>query len=113
MNPCNNRFPLRPAAREEAGLFYSDDQADRTLGLDRPVGRVSFANGEHMDYLRTIREELPTRDVTGFRFETLTDDPAVRKAADDMTYDLYGEENPRPLEDYVSRQGPEMGGQQM
>ena len=30
-----------------------------------------------------------------------------------MGYDLYGEENPRPLEDYVSRQGPEMGGQQM
>ena len=91
MNPCNNRFPLRPAAREEAGLFYSDDQADRTLGLDRPVGRVSFANGERMeftapqDYLRTIREELPTRDVTGFRFETLTDDPAVRKAAGLLT----------------------------
>mgnify|MGYP006870779380 CR=1 FL=1 len=48
------------------------------------MGRVSFANGERMeftapqDYLRTIREELPTRDVTGFRFETLTDDPAVR-----------------------------------
>ena len=28
-------------------------------------------------------------------------------------YDLYGEENPRPLEDYVPRQGPEIGGQQM
>ena len=41
------------------------------------------------------------------------DDPAVRKAVDDMVYDLYGEENPRPLEDYVPRQGPEMGGQQM
>ena len=39
--------------------------------------------------------------------------PAVRKAVDDMVYDLYGEENPRPLEDYVPRQGPEMGGQQM
>ena len=71
MNPCNNRFPLRPAAREEAGLFYSDDQADRTLGLDRPVGRVSFANGEHMeftapqDYLRTIREELGLQVVLG------------------------------------------------
>ena len=51
--------------------------------------------------------------MKGFRFETLTDDPAVRKAVDDMVYDLYGEENPRPLEDYVSRQGPEMGGQQM
>jgi hypothetical protein len=101
MNPCNNRFPLRPAAREEAGLFYSDDQADRTLGLDRPVGRVSFANGERMeftapqDYLRTIREELPTRDVTGFRFETLTDDPSVREAVDDILWDFVGEENPR------------------
>ncbi len=228
VNPQNNRFPLRPAAREEAGLLYSDEQADRSLGtvghvridfgssgkgfyhtwrphngeqfntpkfkealqqfvdavredgplkdlssmgkfcrqnggaitedgrsygylaemgdyrfclrctpspgeyqcylycydlrqqtLDRPVGRVSFANGEHMeftdpqDYLRTIWEELPTKDGTGFRFETLTDDPAVRKAADDMAYDLYGEENPRPLEDYVPRQGPEIGGQQM
>ena len=91
----------------------------RQQTLNRPVGRVTFANGEHMeftdprDYLRTIREELSMKDVTGFRFETLTDDPAVRKAVDDMVYDLYGEENPRPLEDYVSRQGPEMGGQQM
>ena len=80
----------------------------------RLAGRVSFANGESMefmnprDYLRTIREELSTKDVTGFRFETLTDDPAVRKAADDMVYDLYGEENPRPLEDYVAHQGPSL-----
>ena len=75
---------------------------------------MTFANGEHMEftapqnYLRTIREELPTKDLTGFRFETLTDDPAVRKAVDDMVYDLYGEENPRPLEDYTSRQGPSL-----
>ena len=205
MKPNSNCFSLRPATREEASLFYSDDQTDRSLGtvghvrmdfgssgkgfyhtwwphngeqfntpefkealqqfvdavredglsygylaemgsyrfclrcttspgeyqcylycydlrqqtLDRPVGRVSFANGEHMeftapqDYLRTIREELPTKDGTGFRFETLTDDPAVRKAVDDMVYDLYGEENPRPLADYIARHGQEMGGQQM
>ena len=119
MKPNSNCFSLRPATCKEASLFYLDDQVDRTLGLDRPVGRVSFANGERMeftapqDYLRTIREELPTKDGTGFLFETLTDAPAVRKAVDDMVYDLYGEENPRPLEDYVSRQGPEMGGQQM
>ena len=37
MNPYHNLFPLRPAAREEAGLFYSDDQADRALGT---VGHV-------------------------------------------------------------------------
>ena len=50
MKPNSNCFSLRPATREEASLFYSDDQADRTVGLDRPVGRVSFANGEHMEF---------------------------------------------------------------
>ena len=113
------RFCLRctTSPGEYQCYLYCYDLRQQTL--DRPVGRVSFANGEHMeftapqDYLRTIREELPTKDGTGFLFETLTDAPAVRKAVDDMVYDLYGEENPRPLEDYVSRQGPEMGGQQM
>ena len=113
------RFCLRctPSPGEYQCYLYCYDLRQQTL--NRPVGRVTFANGEHMEftapqnYLRTIREELPTKDLTGFRFETLTDDPAVRKAVDDMVYDLYGEENPRPLEDYVPRQGPEMGGQQM
>ena len=68
---------------------------------------------ETLKAVRTIREELPTKDGTGFRFEPLTDDPAVRKAVDDMVYDLYGEENPRPLADYIARHGQEMGGQQM
>ena len=90
-----------------------------TANHDKAAGRVTFANGESteftnpQDYLRAIREELPTKDVTGFHFETLTDDPAVRKAVDDMAYDLYGEENPRLLEDYTPQQGSEMGGQQM
>ena len=42
MNPYHNLFPLRPAAREEAGLFYSDDQADRALGT---VGHVRMDFG--------------------------------------------------------------------
>ena len=61
---------------------------------------MSFANGEHMeftapqDYLRTIREELPTKDGTGFLFETLTDAPAVRKAVDDMSMTCMGRRTP-------------------
>ena len=47
--------------------------------------------------------------ATGFRCETLTDDPEVRKAVDDMLCDLYGEENPRTLEDYGNT-GMTMGG---
>ena len=115
----NYRFCLRctPSPGEYQCYLYCYDLRRQTM--DRPVGRVTFASGESMeftdprDYLRTIREELPMKDITGFRFETLTDDPAVRKAVDDMVYDLYGEENPRPLEDYTPQQGPEMGGQQM
>lgn len=80
------------------------------------VGRVTFVNGDTQEftdaeeYLQCIRDGLPEHPVTGFRYETLTDDPAVRKAVDDILYDLYGEENPHPLEDYenTSKQGMAM-----
>ena len=91
-------FDLRPASVEEAGLFYSDEGQDMALGT---VGRVTFASGEKQEftdvglYLQTIREELPYRDTTGFRHETLTDDPQIRKAVDDILLDFAGEENPR------------------
>lgn len=68
---------------------------------DKLVGRVTYASGECQEftdpeeYLNTIREELPYRNTTGFRHETLTDDPQVRKAVDDILLDFAGEENPR------------------
>ena len=79
------------------------------------VGRVTFASGERWSftdpqkYLQTVREELPYQAPTGFRCETLTDDPAIRKSVDDMICDLYGEENPRRIEDYGGS-GMTMGG---
>lgn len=82
------------------------------------IGRVTFASGEQQEYtdaetfLQCIRDELPNHPVTGFRYETLTDDPAIRKQVDDILCDLYGEENPRPLEDYENtpQEGMTMGG---
>lgn len=62
---------------------------------------MTYASGECQEftdpeeYLNTIREELPYRNTTGFRHETLTDDPQVRKAVDDILLDFAGEENPR------------------
>lgn len=53
---------------------------------ERLGGPVTYANGEQQEftdpqeYLRTIQEELPYRNTTGFRHETLTDDPSVREA---------------------------------
>ena len=62
-------------------------------------------------YLRCIEDELPDRPITGFRYETLTDAPAVRKGVDDILFNLCGEENPRQLEDYETPdQGMKMGG---
>ena len=78
------------------------------------VGRVTYANGDAQDFtdaetfLNCMRKELPYRPTTGFRYEVLTCDPTVRKAVDDIIFDLYGEENPRQQEDYEPQSGPNM-----
>ena len=82
------------------------------------IGRVSFISGETQEftdadeYLTCIREELEFFSTTGFRFRTLTRDPAIRKAVDDIVYDFYGEENTHTEEDYKlgSSEGLRMSG---
>ena len=98
------RFCLRctPRPGEYQGYLYCYDLRLQRMQLqDHLVGRVTYASGEvqeftdPQEYLRTIQEELPYRNTTGFRHETLTDDPAVRKAVDDILWDYVGEENPQ------------------
>ena len=101
---------LRPACREDAGLFFSDSaQSEVSRTIEQPsklVGRITFANGETLafrdadTYLQAIREELPYLSTTGFRCETLTDNPQVRKAVDDILLDFAGEANPRRARNY-------------
>lgn len=82
------------------------------------MGRVTYANGDAQEFtdaeafLKSVREELPYRPTTGFRYEVLTNDPTVRKQVDDMIFDFYGEENLRQLEEYqkTPKQGMTMGG---
>lgn len=87
-----------------AYLTAYDLQAQRMN--QHPVGRVTYADGgeqtftDAKKYLDIIREELPHRNATGFRHETLTDDPTVRKAVDDLLLDYAGEDNPRRLCNY-------------
>ena len=106
----NMKFHIRPARPDEAGLFFTQNGAE-----DKPlVGRTTYANGDTQEFtstdefLRCVREELPYRPTTGFHYEVLTNDPAVRKAVDDMAYDFYGEENPRQLDDYQNPPEPGM-----
>lgn len=70
------------------------------------VGRATYINGDVQDftdaeaYIQYISDELPYHATSGFRFETLTDDPAMRKVVSDIVYDFYGMENPHQREDY-------------
>ena len=95
------------------------DVQRQNMARDKPlVGHVSYANGDTQEFtdaeafLKFVREELPYHPTTGFRYEVLTDDPTVRKQVDDIVFDLYGEENPRQLEEYqkTPKQGMTMGG---
>lgn len=93
--------------RQKAG----DAGKEQISALRRLVDELAgYTDAE--TFLQCIRDELPNHPVTGFRYETLTDDPAIRKQVDDILYDLYGEENPRPLEDYENtpQEGMTMGG---
>ena len=86
------------------------------LQAQQLVGRLTFANGEVMEYtdkdafLAAFKEELEFRPTTGMEYKILTDDPALRKAVDDAIYDLYGEENPSNEEDYEQESSMQMGG---
>lgn len=101
----NYRFCLRctPFPGEYQGYLYCYDLCQQEMyRQEHPVvGRVTFASGEQQEFtdskalLQAIREELPFRSTTGFRFETLTDDPEVKKAVDDILLDFAGEDNSR------------------
>ena len=78
------------------------------------VGSVSFISGDARQftdakaYLDCIREELPHEATTGFRFRTITQNPAVRKAVDDIVLNFYGEENLCSEEDHNLAPSEEM-----
>ena len=75
------------------------------------IGKVTFVGDDDILYddadafLDCIREELPYRDTTGFRYEVLTDDPTVRKAVNDILFDFFDVEEPCEEEDYTQTMG--------
>ena len=112
------RYCLRctPSPGDYQGYLYCYDKQQQELAHQvKLVGRVTYADGTRQEftdpqqYLRTIREELPYRNTTGFRYETLTDDPQVKKAVDDIILDFAGEENPKRVCDYgLTEKGMQM-----
>ncbi len=94
--------------------FPTKDDADRYLAeikgnvaeKEDIVGVVSYANGEYFEYtdkeayLRCIQNEIEYAPTSGFRFETRSADPELRKAVDDEVYNIYGMDNPHDLSYY-------------
>lgn len=70
------------------------------------LGRVSFSNGEIIEYtdkeeyLKCIREEIDYMYSSGFSYETYSNDPELRKAIDDIVYNFSGEINPNDINYY-------------
>ena len=98
------RYCLRctPTPGDYQGYLYCYDKRQQEMAQkDKIVGRVTFADGTSQEftdphqYLQTIKEELPLRNTTGFKHETLSEDPEIKKAVDDILLDFAGEENPR------------------
>ena len=88
------RYCLRctPTPGDYQGYLYCYDKRQQEMAQkDKIVGRVTYADGTAQEftdphqYLQTIKEELPFRNTTGFKHETLSEDPEVKKAVDDMT----------------------------
>ena len=112
------RYCLRctPSPGDYQGYLYCYDKQQQELAHQvKLVGRVTYADGTRQEftdpqqYLRTIREELPYRNTTGFRYETLTESPQVKKAVDDIILGFAGEENPKRVCDYgLTEKGAQM-----
>lgn len=91
-------------------------QRERTSLRSLSLGRVTYVGGDVQEFtdaeafLKCLREELAFSSTTGFRYKVLANDPAIRKAVDDIAYDFWSEENPRALEDYEPQQDMTLGG---
>ena len=99
-----------PFIEEKTEDLFSCPQTDTTN--KEVIGTISYYgfNGEVREvieydnaesYLKAIEHELDC-NPTGFKYKTLTTNPEVKKAVDDLTYDIYGMDNPHPLEWYSS-----------
>ena len=117
------RFCLRcnPSPGDYNGYLTAYDLAvqRQNTARDKPlVGRVSYANGDAQEFtdaeafLKCVREELPYRPTTGLHGIVPPASAHWLKTVDDIVFNLYGEENPRQLEEYqkMPDQGMTMGG---
>ncbi len=104
------RYCLRckPQEGDYDGYLWCYDKRVQEMAMkENVIGRIRFFDAEELEYtapdkyVAALKEALEYLSPLAIHYETLTDDPQVRKAVDDALYDVCGEENPRTLEDYL------------
>ena len=102
------QLSLKPIDESEAPQQSADVRQDepqeqivgriKYLGFDGDVGEeLEYKDKE--EYLKAIKREL-YQNPDGFRVNTISKDPELRKSVDDLYYDEYCAENPKTIEDY-------------
>ncbi len=81
------------------------------LTEDDAVGKVVYSSGQMevfydpAAYVETVQREFPQHRTKGFTYMTLTHDPIVRKAVDDIWYEAFGLKNPHDQSYYDALHG--------
>lgn len=109
------RYCLRckPQEGDYDGYLWCYDKRVQEMAMkENVIGRIRFFDAEELEYtdpdkyVAALKEALEYLSPLAIHYETLTNDPQVRKAVDDALYDVCGEENPRTLEEYSSSPAP-------
>lgn len=79
---------------------YVSDNKEKIVGIVSWTGNQYEVFTNSADYIACIKDEIAYWSTSGFKFNTLTNDPAICKAVDDIAYDLYGDDNPHDVEYY-------------
>lgn len=112
------QYPERIGDYNNLKTCFSDIMSNFPLinneKTDNIIGRINFygSNGKvaetieysnKQDYLKAVAQEMEY-NPNGFKHETLTTEPEVRKAIDDIIYNAHGVDNPHNIEWYVSKE---------
>lgn len=98
----------RYSDEQQSPDYHTSNYSDELEQQEKLIGRIHFTSGEQIEFtdvnqfLETIKEELPYMNTTGFRYEILTDDAAVKKSVSDIVLDFSGE-NESELMDEVEK----------
>lgn len=91
------------AGWQEVKEFVTNVEQGKVAGMLFYGGGEAIWFADADEYIEEYGKDLNERGPSGVFAKTITKDPAVRKAVDDLIYGEFGEENPHGLDYYEER----------